>query len=65
MLADELMVASTQRPGAVANMTIKEFDRREKEGEITVVKVHHHKLAAKRPALLFLDPQRGSSTLEW
>ena len=29
------MVASTQRPGAVTNMTVKEFDRREKEGEIT------------------------------
>ena len=63
ILADELMVASTQRPGAVANKTVKQFDRREKEGEITVVKVHHHKLEAKGPALLLLNPQ-GEACLE-
>lgn len=61
LLADELMVASAQRPGAVANMRVREWRHREREGNVTIIRVHDHKTSAQGPALLILTPEREAA----
>ena len=65
LLTDEIMVRSAQRPSAVANMRVREWERRENEGDVTILRVHDHKTSAQGPALLLLTAEREAALAEY
>jgi integrase len=53
-----LLMASGQRCGALANLTVAEYERGQMTGDLFVTQTHHHKTAtSKGPAKLFWDAE--------